>query len=481
MVVSAWKEWGTRHMVHNAAVRSFTIDCEHPVGEFPWWRHALSHGGICADPLPDRVVDGLSRLRPRLIRVFLQEFFHPYPEHGVYDWSLLDPFMESLAATGATVVAAITFKPKPLYPTIDHAIWRPADVAEWQRLIHALVTRYSVERRIVTHWEVGNETDIGEDGGSPFLIPDAESYAEFYRMTIAPVLDAFPEAKVGGPAGCWIDNEPVPGFIRICRETGLQLDFVSWHLYSSDPAKHAAGIASAYRQVADWPGERPEFFITEWARGFPDALNPDGLHGHHPLSIEEAGIEGRSGAVTAAIALAMLEAGVDYAFYYHVWDQACDPEAFRPFFSDKGVANMVRHWNEVPHRFGMFSVNGAVRPQYFVFRMLSDLGDEQLAVAGKYTGLTLAAARSGDARSVMAVNHDPDGGADQVVGLTFTGLTPGRKRITITRIDDTHRWDDDSLDLIPVEVRDTFTESTFEVQIWSPRDSVTMLRLEDLA
>ena len=38
-----------------------------------------------------------------------------------------------------------------------------------------------------------------------------------------------------------------------------------------------------------------------------------------------------------------------------------------------------------------------------------------------------------------------------------------------------------SLDLIPVEVRDTFTESSFDAQVWSPRDSVTMLTLEDLA
>jgi xylan 1,4-beta-xylosidase len=465
-------------MVHNAVVRTFSIDCANPSGEFPWWRHALSHGGISPDPLPERVVGGLARLKPKLIRVFLQEFFHPYPEHGVFDWSRLDPFMDSLAATGATVVAAITFKPKPLYPTIDQTIWQPNDVEEWQRLIHALVTRYSVERPIVTHWEVGNETDIGEDGGSPHLIPDAESYAEFYRMTIPPILDAFPEAKVGGPAGCWIDNEPVPGFIKICRETGLRLDFISWHIYNSNPQRHATGIASAYAQVADWPGEPPEFFVTEWARSFPDSLSPDGTAGHHALSIEEAGTEGRSGAATAAVALAMLEAGVDWGFYYHVWDQACDPEAFRPFFSEKGVANMVRHWNEVPHRFGMFSVNGAVRPQYFVFRMLSELGDEQLPVDGSHPGLTLAAASNPGSRAAMVVNHDA---GDQVAELRFTGLNPGRKRITITRIDDTHRWDDEALDLVPVEVRDTFTEAAIELQVWSPRDSVTMLQLEDLA
>jgi hypothetical protein len=45
--------------------------------------------------------------------------------------------------------------------------------------------------------------------------------------------------------------------------------------------------------------------------------------------------------------LAMREAGLDRSFYYHLWDQICFPEDFTPFFSERGVANMVRHWNEV--------------------------------------------------------------------------------------------------------------------------------------
>ena len=184
------------------------------------------------------MVAGVRRLRPRLVRIFIQEFFRIYQGSGQFDWSRLDPYMAALAATGAKVVAAITIKPAALYPEIDQAQWRPRDVQEWQRVIAELVRRYSVERPIVTHWEVGNETDIGEHGGCPYLIPDPEDYGEYYAMTIRPILEAYPQARVGGPAIAGIRNKLMAGFVDYCRRTGAQLDFISWHIYNSRPAAH---------------------------------------------------------------------------------------------------------------------------------------------------------------------------------------------------------------------------------------------------
>lgn len=54
--------------------------------------------------------------------------------------------MDALAATGAQVLATVNLKPPVLFPTVDQSAWRPTDVAEWQRVIYALV-----ERPIVTH------------------------------------------------------------------------------------------------------------------------------------------------------------------------------------------------------------------------------------------------------------------------------------------------------------------------------------------
>src|SRR5205085_1292847 len=128
----------------------------------------------------------------------------------------------------------IAIKPRPLFPEVDPAVWQPNDVAEWQRVIAALVQRYSVDKPIVTHWEIGNETDIGEQGGCPYLIAKASDYAAYYRMTSAPILATFPEAKVGGPAVANGAGDLLPGFVDLCVREGIRLDFISWHLYADD-------------------------------------------------------------------------------------------------------------------------------------------------------------------------------------------------------------------------------------------------------
>jgi hypothetical protein len=431
------------------------------------WRHALGHGGINSLPLPDRVVSGVRKLGPRLIRIFIQEFFRIYQGSGRFDWSRLDPYMDALGATGAKVVAAVTVKPAPLYPRVDQAQWRPSDVGEWQHVISQLVKRYSVDRPLVTHWEIGNEPDIGEHGGCPYLIPDPQDYGEYYSMTIRPILQAFPQARVGGPAVASIHTPLLPGFIDYCRRTGSQLDFVSWHLYSSMPALHTECVRLAKSLLGGFPGRRPELMVTEWSRG---------LGGQ--VSVEEQAYEPSRAAVVAAAVIGMLEAGLDWSFYYHVWDQTCFPDDFAPFFSQAGVTGMARHWNEVPHRLGLFGVCEEVRPQYFLYQMLSGLGDERLA-AHSTPDVRVLAGRADGRISVMAVNHSIEESCDRAAVLCFTGLRPGVKRLTVRRIDDRRMWRPDTLELLPVEARDVCTSADFECHVLLPADSVAVVCLDD--
>ena len=53
---------------------------------------------------------------------------------------------------------------------------------------------------------------------------------------------------------------------------------------------------------------------------------------------------------------------------------------------------MYKHWNEAPHRFGLFGENGKARPQYFVYQMLSRMGEEKLAASGRKTRRMASAA-----------------------------------------------------------------------------------------
>jgi len=207
--------------------------------------------------------------------------------------------------------------------------------------------------------------------------------------------------------------------------------------------------------------------VTEWNKGFD------------PVSVEDLAFEPRRVALVAASILAMMEAGLDWSFYYHIWDQVCYADDFKPFFSPSGIENMVRHWNEVPHRFGLFGGRGETRPQYFIYQMLKHLGEERIAAHADCQDIRVLAARSHRALSVFIVNLGRHGSEDMVLTLHFSKLSPGRKHLTTYRIDAERKWSSETLELIPIEHREVDTLYTFHCQVYSPADSVAMVQLSD--
>jgi hypothetical protein len=287
-------------------------------------------------------------------------------------------------------------------------------------------------------------------------------------MTVAPIMQTFPAAKVGGPAACWVENQPLPGLVERCSATQTPLHFISWHLYSDDPARHANGIHKAQHLLADFPGERPEMMVTEWSKSFD------------PVSVEELAFAPRRAAITAASILAMLEAGLDWSFYYHIWDQVCEPADFGPFFSPAGVEGMLTHWNERPHRFGLFGVGEEVRPQYFVYWMLSRLGDVRLTALSDDPEVRVLAARSGMSIAALLVDLGQSVSQDRVITVQLANLTAGRRRLAVYRIDAERRWSPEALELVPLERRQVHVGTSFQFQLASPADSVTMAALESI-
>lgn len=455
-----------------------TIDTAQTTGPFEWWRHGVGHGAVNNTPLTPRIVKGTAKLKPRLIRIFLQEYFAVYPDHGVFDWSRLDPYMDALAATGAKVLATINFKPPVLFPQVDQAIWRPNDVAEWQRVIFELVKRYSVDKPIVTHWEHVNEPDIGEQGGCPYLITTAEENFECYQMLLKPILEAFPEAKVGGPAIANPNSPIVPGFIKLCRETGTQLDFISWHRYSSNIPSYPETTAQWQAYLADWPDPKPEIMLNEWNKHF-DFYDPD-APSYHLLSVEEMALSSRRAAFVAANLLSLMKTDLAWSHYFLLWDSCCYPEQFASFYSPESIRGvMYKHWNESGHRFGLFSEGGAVRPQYFVYQMLSRMGDTQVATTCAAADLHVQAVQGNGKLALLIANYDPEQSRDLIVTTSFTNLQPGVRKLRAWRIDDERRWSSEMLELHPIEERTVAVLPDFLYQFYVPADSVLLVTLEE--
>ena len=452
--------------------RQVSVECNFVKGEFEGWRHTIGHGGINKYPLPPRVEKGLGLLKPRLVRTFIQEYFNIYPEHNTYDWSVLDPYMESLATTGGKVVASICIKPKVLYPEIDENIVMPNNIDEWQQIIETLVRRYSVEKEIVTYWEIGNEYDIGEIGGCPYKCAEPEQYNQYYLITQQAVLRAFPEAKVGGPAVAYSRSSLTEGLVKFCKESDLQLDFISWHKYSSDPDVHSRDVVWAREMLGKYYGDNiPEMMVTEMSCGFEKVF------------CEEMAYESMRPATIATSVFDMMDEKLDWSFYYHIWDQVFIAEQFEDFYKDPDI--MQIHWNEIPHRFGLFGVCGEVRPTYFFYKMLLMMEGNELDTKSDNSSLRIkSAVDSKGTYRAMLVNYDIDKEEDVIAEIDFNGINDGLKLLSIYRIDYNMNWNEDSLELEAVErryidVKAKYSKRPFYTQSFCPRNSVTMIVIEE--
>jgi hypothetical protein len=139
---------------------------------------------------------------------------------------------------------------------------------------------------------------------------------------------------------------------------------------------------------------------------------------------------------------------------------------------------MYRHWNEVPHRFGLFGVGQEVRPQYFVYQLLGRLGGRRVRARSAAEDLRVLAAKDRSRSAALLVNYGLPASRDVVATVRFSGLTAGRKHLTVWRIDGTRAWSARELELLPTERREVDVRSDFACQVASPADSVSLVLLE---
>ena len=326
-------------------------------------KFALGQGGLSSEPMWDSRIAEVRALRPRIIRIFIQEYFDLLPEPGKYHFDTLDRSIDTILKTGAKPLMCICFKPKVLFPVIDQDIVEPNDYATWEDLIYNLVRHYRQRGDGICYWEVANEPDIGEDGGCPYRFRQ-DSYVRYYRHTVAAILRADPEARVGGPALANVRSPILPALLDGASSDPdrTPLHFVSWHIYSSDPQAIRGTIDYAKNLLKQHPDLNPETFLDEWNLnlGFPPSdprIQP---------------------CYVAEVAWQMKDGGLDYSCYYHIRDYHVSFARFAKFMSPAGTAFMEGWWNRMPQFDGLFDFQNNVRPAYFTFKLLSRLTGDRL-------------------------------------------------------------------------------------------------------
>jgi len=429
-------------------------------------RHLLGIGGINPAPVPKKAIEGTARLKVKLIRIFIQEFFFVEKDGGELDFSALDKYMRSVNATGADIMASICIKPKSLYPVVDETIWKPNDIGRWQHIIGEMAKRYSVDNKYVTHWAVANEINIGEWGGCPYKIESAADYFEYYKMTIDPILKAYPEAKVGGPSYAGLDDK-ICGwfdeFIGLCKKENIRLDFISCNNYSDNPEHHIKPVMRI-KETVDKHDGAIEMYMTE--------LNV-GLGG---LSIEERAYSPQRAAGLGAILCDFhRQAKFANTFQYHLYDQFCDPNDFKPFYAK--TRYMAEHWNDSAHRLGLFDEYGKPRPQYFLYDMLYAMAEREVCAKTEEDckNLRIIASRNDRCNTIFLTNYNPESTEELTMSFRFKNAREGIANMRVCRIDEDMMWDDESFELFSAENRTVYIHEDFHFDVYVPSDSVVMI------
>jgi xylan 1,4-beta-xylosidase len=141
----------------------------------------------------------------------------------------------------------------------------PTDFNDWYNLVVATakfaVSKYGLEEVRTWHFEVWNEL-----WGMTF----PTDYMKLFNASSHALKSVDSKFKVGGPATAQLKN--VKDFVDQCKALDIPFDFVSTHMYPTDPqCKRGAGwdpdcltnnVKEARQSVADYP-----FFMTEYNVG----------------------------------------------------------------------------------------------------------------------------------------------------------------------------------------------------------------------
>jgi len=390
------------------------VDTTRTLGEIDLTRFALGQGGLSDNPMIAPHIDQIAQLQPQTIRLFVQEYFDLNPMPGRYHWETLDKSIEAILATGSKPLLSLCFKPRVLYPKIDQDTVHPSDYKGWETLIFELVTHCNQRRNFgVEYWEVGNEPDIGEDGGCPYRFKP-EDYVIYYTHTAQAILRADPKAKVGGPALAGYRSPVGDALIEHCAKGGAPLHFFSWHIYSNDPHHFRQSIQDVKGKLARHPAlGKTETILDEWNMSLG---NPVPAPGFQPAFVLE----------TTGV---FREERLTRSAYYHIRDVFVDRSKFASWMSAKGVDFMAHWWNVMPQEDGLWDNQGRLRPAYQAFRLLSLIRGKELPVSGATAEIKAFAARNGSWNHLVFWNfpsRHPDENAE--LSIRFSSSQGGEFR-----------------------------------------------------
>jgi xylan 1,4-beta-xylosidase len=386
----------------------------------------------------------------------------------IHSWAIVDRIFDTFQSQGVKPLVELGFMPEALsthpepyrhnFPEgniFTGWAYPPKDYPAWAELIFQFVNhlreRYGDAEVKSWLWEVWNEPDIDYWKGTP------EEYFKLYDFSVAAVLGALPDARVGGPDTTGPASPKAAEFLRnflehcahgknsVTGATGTRLDFISFHPKGAAKwldnhvqmgiARQLASIQEGFRIVASFPEWRQTPIILgesdpEGCAACSARTNPQNAYRNGPLyAAYEAEVISDTYALARRHGVHLL-GSVTWAFEFEG----------QPYFEG----------------FRELATNGLDKPVLNAFRMFGLLGNERLMVSSSGAlpleetvasgvrttpDINAIATRGNHAAAVLVWNyHDDDDvmAPDAAVEVVISGLPAKAGLVEHFRIDRSH-------------------------------------------
>lgn len=357
--------------------------------------HAFAQGGEESKDMLAPVVADIRALKPKVIRLdHLYDLYHVVGRSGgglTFDFTRLDGAVDSILATGAKPVLALSYMPSVIAK--DGSIVNPPnDWNEWALVVQKTIEHYSgrSEKNINgIYYEVWNEPDLAQFGGWKYY--GDKNYLTLYHFasvgaTNAQNVNMF---YLGGPATTGLYKEWITALVT----SGNRINFLSWHTYQADPKAYDTD----QRNIISWLLPYPNYTLI-------------------PLLITEFGFTGDkstlygtqyAAAHAAAVVRQLITGGPLYLF------------SFQPV--DGPNQQNGSGWGLVTN-----SDNGLTKkPRYYVYTFMDAMAGNRLALSGEGSWVTGFASSNNAVIRTLLVNFDRNGSHTENVPVTWENLDVG--------------------------------------------------------
>ncbi len=367
----------------SARALSYSIDLGGATTPFPHvWEECVGSGHAALSLRAD--------WRAALTRAHTELGFKRVRFHGVFNDDMnvmlptgvsffnIDSTYDFLFSLGMAPFVELGFSPAAIATgnaTIFHykGIISPPQLDSWSQLVSSfashLTDRYGADATEALWFEVWNEYNCGFlEAADPRL-----AYYAIYNATALALKGVNPKLRVGGPVTC--QSADIPAFLTFASKNSIPVDFVSTHIYPTDPAVKLGQIYPILNDTANRVRNSPFPNVPLIYSEFND-----GLFGTPPFH------DMPFAATWMVRTMAELDAGdcVFGCFFFLMFDlRSVVPFlswwTFSDVFEEAGMA--AQEFDKpTTTGWGLLSASGIAKPVYRAFQLLHQAGDLRLAV-----------------------------------------------------------------------------------------------------